>query len=382
MFSSKIHLSKSAYENNIKFIKKLAGKNTKISSVVKGNAYGHGIKKFIPLAENCGINHFSVFSQDEAFKVKKYCKKETSIMIMGFISFKKIDWIVENNIELWIFNFQRLEEIIKSAKRLKKKAKIHIELETGLNRTGFAESEIPKLFEMLKKNKKHLNLIGLCTHFAGAESVSNYYRIRKQIKRFKKYVENFKQEKINYKILHAACSAAMVTFPKTRFDMVRVGIMQYGFWPTDETKMYHLATRKKKLDPLVPILKWESEIMSIKNIPAGEFIGYSDYYLAKEDMVIGTVPVGYGQGYSRILSNNSWVLVDGELAEVIGVINMNLFQVDLTNLPNPKIGDRVTLIGKEGEKEIRFSPFNERKSSLNYEVLTRIPENIPRIISK
>lgn len=380
MYSSKLYLSKSAYKHNINFIRKLVGDNTIISSVVKGNAYGHGIKEFVPLAESCGVNHFSVFSQDEAYKVKKYCRKSSTIMIMGVLSLKKILWVIKNDVEFYIFNFQRLEAAVKLAKRINKKVKIHIEFETGMNRTGFSEEELPKLFDLLKEHRGHIIIRGLCTHFAGAESVSNYYRIKKQIKRFKKYVSIFKSNEIEYGLLHAACSAAAVTLPKTRFDMVRIGVMQYGFWPTDETKMFYLVKRKKKLDPLMPILKWESEIMSIKKVYAGEYIGYADHYLAKEDMRVGTVPVGYAQGYGRILSNNSWVIINSELTEVIGVINMNLFQVDLTHLPNAKIGDAVTLIGREGDKEIRFSSFNNRKTSLNYEILTRIPEYIPRKI--
>lgn len=378
MHSSKIYLNKTAYNQNIKFIRKLAGPKTIISSVVKGNAYGHGIKDFVPLAESCGVDHFSVFSQDEAYEVKKYCKNNSTIMIMGFLSFDRMDWIVKKDIEIFIFNYVRLERAIKSAKKLKKKIKIHIELETGLNRTGFSEKELSKLFEILKKNKKHITVKGLCTHFAGAENISNYYRIKKQMKYFNKSVELFKKNEIKYELLHAACSAAIVTFPKSRFNLVRIGVMQYGFWPTNETKMSYLVKRKRKTNPLKPILSWESEIMDIKSIKEGEYIGYSDYYMAQKNMLIATIPVGYAQGYSRSLSNNSWVIIRGELAEVVGVINMNLFQVDVSNILNVKIGDKVTLIGCSGDSNIGFTSFSDKKSSLNYEILTRIPEDIPR----
>ncbi|MGM5481512.1 MAG: alanine racemase [Nanobdellota archaeon] len=378
MFSSKIYLNKTNYQKNIDFIRKRIGTKPIFSSVVKGNAYGHGIKEFVPLAESCGINHFSVFSQDEAYLVKKHAKNNPTIMIMGVVSLEKIDWIVKNDIEFFIFNITRLRAAIKSAKRLGKKIAIHIELETGLNRTGFSKWELPELFDILRANQDHIIVRGLCTHFAGAESVANYHRIQKQLKRFKKKVAIFDEENINYELLHAANSAAAITMPKTRMDLVRIGVMQYGFWPSDETRMFYLVNRKRKIDPLKPILKWESEIMSIKNVPAGEYIGYGNYYLAKDNMKIGTVPVGFADGYSRALSNNSWVLVNGEYAEVIGVINMNLFQIDLTHFEEVSIGDDVVLIGENGEKEIRFASFSDRKSALNYEILTRIPEDIPR----
>ena len=378
MNPSKIYLSKNNYQKNVNFIRKIIGKRPVFSSVVKGNAYGHGIHEFVPLAETCGINHFSVFSQEEAFQVKKVCRSTSTIMIMGVVSLEKIKWVIKNDVEFFVFNYKRINAALKTAKRMNKKIKIHIELETGLNRTGFSEHELPKLFSILKKNKNHIVVKGLCTHFAGAESVANYHRIQRQMKRFNKLVNLFKEENIDFELLHTACSAAAVTIPKSRMDLVRVGVMQYGFWPTDETKMYYLVNRKRKVNPLTPILTWKSEIMSIKNVKAGEYVGYSNFYLAKEDMKIGTVPVGYAQGYSRSLSNNSWVLVNGEFAEVIGVINMNLFQIDLTPFESVSIGDEVVLIGENSEREIRFASFSDIKSSLNYEILTKIPSDIPR----
>ncbi len=378
MFSSNIYLSKSAYKKNVDFIRKIIGKKPIFSSVVKGNAYGHGIKAFVPMAESCGINHFSVFSQEEAFEVKKVCSASSTIMIMGVVSLENIRWVVKNDVEFFVFNYKRINAALKSARRLNKKIKIHIELETGLNRTGFSDHELPELFNILKNNKDFIVVKGLCTHFAGAESVANYHRIQRQMKRFNKLVNIFREENIDFELLHTACSAAAVTIPKSRMDLVRVGVMQYGFWPTDETKMYYLVNRKRKLDPLNPVLTWKSEIMSIKHVKEGEYVGYSNFYLAKENMKIGTVPVGYAQGYSRSLSNNSWILVNGEYAEVIGVINMNLFQIDLTPFEDVSIGDEVVLIGRNGEREIRFASFSDRKSSLNYEILTRIPEDIPR----
>ncbi|MFP4568340.1 MAG: alanine racemase [Candidatus Woesearchaeota archaeon] len=380
MNSSKIYLSKTEYQKNVDFIKKIIGVKPIFSSVVKGNAYGHGIKEFVPMAEMCGINHFSVFSQDEARQVKKYSKKNPTIMIMGVVSLEKIKWVIDNDVEFFAFNYKRILAALKVAKKYNKKIKIHIEFETGLNRTGFSEHELPKLFEILNENKEHIIVKGLCTHFAGAESVANYHRIQRQMKRFNKYVDAFKKEGIEYELLHTACSAAAITMPKSRMDLVRIGIMQYGFWPSDETKMYYLVNKKRKINPLSPILTWKSEIMSIKNVKAGEYIGYANYYLAKEDMKIGTVPVGYAQGYSRSLSNNSWTVVCGELTEVIGVINMNLFQIDLTHFDNVNIGDEVILIGASGDKKINFASFSDRKSLLNYEVLTRISETIPREI--
>ncbi len=378
MHTSKIILNKTNYRKNIDFIKRLVGKKVLVSSVVKANAYGHGIKEFVPVAEEAGINHFSVFSQNEAFEVKKYCKNNPTIMIMGVVSLKHFDWVVKNDIDFYVFNYTRLLSALKIAKKLNKKLRIHIEVETGLNRTGFAETELQDLFKILKKNKKYIKIKGLCTHFAGAENIANYYRIKKQRKRFKEYISVFKKEGITPELIHAASSAGMITMPETRFNLVRVGVMQYGFWPSGETRMFYFAKKKRKENPLHPILSWESEIMSIKTVNAGDYIGYSNNYQAYDEMKIATVPVGYSQGYSRRLSNNSWVIVNGEFAEVIGIVNMNLFQIDVTHLPEIKIGDKVILIGEDSNKKISFASFSDRKNSLSYDILTRIPEDIPR----
>lgn len=385
MYTSRIILNKENYKKNLKFISKIIGTKVIISSVIKGDAYGHSIKSFVPMAEECGINHFSVFSEDEAFVVKKYSKGNPTIMIMGAISSKNINWIIENDIEFYVFNYQRLLTALKFAKRLKKKIKIHIEVETGLNRTGLSEEELPQFFDILRENKKNIELKGLCTHFAGAESIANYYRIKKQRIRFKKYIDFFEKNKINCKLIHAASSAAAITMPKTRFDMVRVGIMQYGFWPSAEVQMFYMSKRKSGIDPLAPVLlapvlSWESKIMSIKSVNKSEYIGYSNNYLVSNKMKIGTVPVGYSDGYSRTLSDNSYVIIKNKLAKVVGIINMNLFQVDLTHIEDVKIGDKVILVGKDSDVEIKFNSFDERKNFLNYEILTKIDKKIPRKI--
>lgn len=183
------------------------------------------------------------------------------------------------------------------------------------------------------------------------------------------------------KMLHTACSAASMSYPQTRMDMARVGIMQYGYWPSRETFINYLSTKKDKSDPLKRVITWKSQIMTKHTVLPGEFIGYGTSYMAENETQIAVVPVGYAHGYSRALSNQGRVLIRGQRMGVIGLVNMNMLIVDVTNIPNCEVGDEVVLIGKQDDLEISVSSFGELSIQLNYELLTRLPQDIPRIIT-
>ena len=380
--SSVIELSKSALQSNINYIRRIIGNEIAISTVVKGNAYGHGISKFVELAESCGLKHFSVYGADEALRVFQNSGSNSEIMIMGWIDDPEIEWAIENNIQFYVFNFERLNSAIEVSKKINKKAWIHIELETGMNRVGFHTSEFKKLFSLLKENSEHIIIQGISTHYAGAESVANYVRIQKQHKRFKEAVKLFNKHDIIAHHYHTSSSAATMTYPNMRMDLVRIGILLYGFWPSPETFISHLTKEKLHEDPLTRVISWKSKIMSIKSVKMGEFIGYGNSYLSRRNMKVATIPVGYGHGFARSLSNSGRVLVKGQRADVVGVVNMNLVMIDITDIDGVEIGNEVVLIGNQGDKSITVYSFTEMSEQLNYELLTRLPESIPRRITE
>ncbi|NBB88308.1 MAG: alanine racemase [Bacteroidetes bacterium] len=379
-FTSEILLSESNVRNNIEFIRSITGEDTLFTSVVKGNAYGHGIEVFVPIAQRCGVRHFSVFSINEAYRVKKVALPETTVMIMGMVENEALEWLIEEEIEFYVFETDRLEKAKAAAEKVGKPARIHLEIETGMNRTGMCLDLIPKVFDYLKKHHKHLSYAGLCTHYAGAESYANFYRIQNQIDTFKKIAAQGKEQKITPERYHTACSAALLSFPETKMDMARVGILQYGYWPSKETLIRCLNKTGDTDDPLKRAIKWRSKIMSLKNVPSGDFIGYGTSYLTETDMKIAAVPVGYGYGYTRSLSNQGRVLIHGQRMSVISIVNMNMILVDVTNLENVNKGDEVVLIGGQGDLTISVDSFGELSSQLNYELLTRLPQNTPRIV--
>ncbi len=378
--TSYLEISKSALKNNLAFIQKTVGKHVKISSVVKGNAYGHSKEVFIPIAEECGINHFSVFSAEEAYRLTMIRSSNADVMIMGMIDNEDIKWAIENKIEFFVFEIDRLNAALQTAKQIGLPARIHLDIETGMNRTGFNSEQLREAVEVIQKNKQFFIIEGVCTHYAGAESIANYVRVNRQIKKFKGIYKWLLEQKVHPKIRHTACSAAAMSYPQTRMDMVRIGIMQYGFWPSKETFIDYVSGKDEKEDPLKRIISWKSKVMSIKNVKRGEFIGYGTTYLALKDMKIATVPVGYSHGFSRSLSNQGRVLVHGQRASVIGTVNMNLITIDISFIPDVKKGDEVVLIGTQGDLTLSVASFSELSDLVNYELLTRLPRNIPRFV--
>ncbi|WMN06058.1 alanine racemase [Marivirga arenosa] len=387
MFStSNISLSKKAVKQNVRFVKRKLHKGVKLSAVVKGNAYGHGIEQMVPLFEAAGVKHFSVFSTHEAAQVCEFKSKSTGVMVMGWMEDEAVEWAIANDIEFYVFEIGRLQAAIHYAQKLDKKAKLHIEVETGMNRTGFEEEHLQEVIDLMQENKDYFILEGLCTHYAGAESITNYLRVMDQIKKYHKISDLFEENGFMPKNKHTACSAAAMSYPETQMDMVRIGILLYGFWPSQETFIAYQRSngygqddvKRKVRHPLKRIISWKSKVMSVKEVPVGEFIGYGTSYQATKKMKIATVPVGYAYGFARSLSNQGRVIVNGKRVAVIGTVNMNLMIINVTECKNIGKGDEVIIIGSNGKQTVSVASFGELSNQLNYELLSRLPQDIPR----
>jgi len=384
--TSTITLSKSAVRQNVRFVKKKLGDNVLLSAVLKGNAYGHGIKEMVPLFESAKVKHLSVFSTHEAAQVCEVKKKSTDIMIMGWMEDEETEWAIENEVEFYVFEIGRLKAAIHFAKKTGKKAKLHVEVETGMNRTGFQEEHLEEVIGMMKSNQEHIVFEGLCTHYAGAESITNYLRVIDQIKRYEKIYGVFEESSLVPKRRHTACSAAAMSYPETQMDMVRIGILLYGFWPSQETFIAYQRSNgygqegvsRKVKHPLKRVISWRSKIMSVKEVPVGEFVGYGTSYQAAKKMKIATVPVGYAYGFARSLSNQGRVIVNGKRVAVISTVNMNLMIINVTECKDVGKGDEVIIIGTNGKVNVTVASFGELSNQLNYELLSRLPMDIPR----
>lgn len=377
--SSRIALSQSALQTNVNFIRKKIGEDVRISSVVKANAYGHGISQFVPMAEKCGINHFAVASSFEAEEVLSACSDNTRIMIMGILYKEDIPWAVENGIEFYVFNYERLLLAREVAERLGKKAVIHLEVETGANRTGLQAADFQKAINYLIEHQQHIEFEGLCTHLGGAETLANKFKIDLQVQRYNAFLNSCKQLNFMPHLRHIASSAAALAFGETRFDMVRIGVAQYGFWPSPDIRYLHLQESNKTIENgLKRIFTWKTDIMDLRKVNAGEYIGYGTAYQAVQEMTIAVLPLGYSNGYPRALSNRGHVLINGKKAPVVGLINMNLFMVNISHIPEVAVGDEVVLVGRQKNNVIKVSSFTDSTQLLNNEMLSRLPAAIPR----
>ncbi|MEJ2421295.1 MAG: alanine racemase, partial [Acidobacteriota bacterium] len=320
--TSHIELNETALRHNIRYLKKVISPNAKFSSVIKGNAYGHGIRHFVPLAERCGVRHFSVFSASEALETLESLTRASDIMIMGAIENDELEWAIVNQISFFVFELDRLECALKMAERLGIRTRIHVEVETGLNRTGLQGDQIDQAVDMILKSADHVVVEGVCTHYAGAESIQNYYRIQNQIKAFHELSARVERAGVDVRMKHTACSAAALVYPETIMDMVRFGIAHYGFWPSKETQMHYFLNRDpengRNMDPLKRVISWKSRVMSVKDVRPGEFVGYGTSYQTTRARKIASVPVGYFNGFARNLSNLGHVLIRGRRAPVVG----------------------------------------------------------------
>lgn len=377
---SVIHISKTAYATNLAFLReRLQG--ARLCSVVKGNAYGHGLATFVPMAMEAGVDYFAVYSADEAYTLISSVDKNPQVFIMGMVEDEALAWAIEQGVECCILDMHRLDDALRIAEWVGTKARVHIEVETGMHRTGFKTSDIPNVIKNLRENERSVELVGIFTHFAGAESHSNHGRVTGQVERFATLREAFQVKGLRPTYAHQACSAALMNYPETVDGMARIGIMQYGFWSNQETWTRYSAKNDVSADPLRRLITWSSRVMAVTSVSAGEYIGYGSSSPAPRDMRVAVVPVGYAHGFDRGLSNMGRVLIRGQHASVIGIVNMNAITVDITDIEGVEKGDDVMLIGQQGDQWISVSSFSEMSEQLNYEMLTRLPRDIPRILT-
>ncbi len=380
-----IQLDTSALRKNLRFLRRTIGPKTVFSSVIKGNAYGHGIETFVPMAEACGVRHFSVFTAGEAFRALRASSENSRILILGYIADDEIEWAVENGISFYVFELGRLAAAERAARAVGKAARVHLEIETGMHRTGLEEAEADAAADAVLASDGWIEVEGTCTHLAGAESVGNHVRVCEQLARFDSACERLLNRGLRPGLRHVASSAALLTYPETIMDMVRCGIAQYGFWPSTEVRMrYVLGDAESggapRRDPLKRVLTWKSRIMSLKDVEPGCFIGYGTSYQATRRHRVAAVPTGYFTGFPRDLSNKGHMLVRGRRAMVVGRVNMSMTLIDVTHIPGVHRGDEVVVIGTQGRSTISVTSFSDMADVMNYEALVRLPSEIPRSV--
>lgn len=376
--NSWIELSASNYAHNIQLFRNHLDKKAELSVVVKANAYGHGLFQIATLANKSQVKTFCLHSLEEAIKLRELGFKQ-KMLILGYVSLSQLQDVVLNEFHISIFNKESLAKISDIIEKIDKNVYIHLKLDTGMGRLGILENEMPWFIDTIKKNKK-LILEAVYSHFSNADKPNDSEYTFLQIDNFINMCKLIKKSGISIFKTHIANSSATLLYFDFHFNMVRIGISQYGLWPSKETCSVFSNEGKDAKKKIYPVLSWKTIISQIKWVPKDCFISYGCTFKTVKDTLIAVLPIGYSDGYDRRLSNKSYVLVKGKRVPVIGRICMNLMIIDVTGISGLELEEEVVLIGKQGKEEITAEYLASLIGTINYEIITRINWEIERIV--
>ena len=370
-----IEINKNAYLNNVSVFRNLLSSGS-LMAVVKSNAYGHGLPEAVEILKGA-VDWFGVNSIAEAKEIRKI-DSLTPILVMGMEDPSEYPFLTTEGGKSVRMTLST-ENAIRKLNRTSPETSFHLKVDTGMSRLGLHGDELEKIFNYLEKNQD-LPWEGMMSHFANVEDVTDQSFAKHQLEKFHKVIERAKIAAGNRKILnHIAASAASLVLPESRLDIIRVGISLYGFWPSRQTKISSLS-RFGEVPELKTVMTWRSRLVHTNRVPANSYIGYGCTERVVSETVVGVVPVGYFEGYDRSLSNRGYVLVRGYRARILGRVCMNMIMADVTHIPGVSAGDDVILFGKQGDEEITADELAELAHTINYEIVSRIQKDIPRII--
>lgn len=359
------------FENNIKEIKRVA-LNKEIIAVIKADGYGHGAIDLAAVLLENGVKRFAVSMLSEAMELIN-AGIDAKLIILGFSPPTVFKEIVENDIEQTIFNYEMAELLSKEALKAGKMAKIHIALDTGMGRIGYLPEE--KSIDEIYRISLLPNLImeGVFSHFSTSDEKDKEYT-HYQLEKYNWFLNKLSQRGISFNTRHISNSAAIIDIPEAQFDAVRAGIILYGCYPS-------LEVDNKKIN-LKPVMTLKANIVHIKEVKEGEYISYGRRFKTNRKSIVGTISIGYADGYSRLLLNKAYVIIKGHLAPIVGSICMDQCMVDITDISGVAIGDEVIIIGEDNGLHFNAEDVARSIGTINYEVLCMISKRVPRVYIK
>ena len=352
-----------AVTHNLKTIRRIAGKNSEIMAVVKANAYGHDAIEISRVVLESGATWLGVGALEEGIILRKAGIK-APILILGLTPEDGVDWLLFYDLVPTICDLQTVKALSQTAVKYKKNARVHIKIDTGMRRLGIKSEEALDFIKRIKK-MNNIEIEGLYTHFAAADGEDKSYT-KLQFAQYKRVVDELEKEGFRVPLKHAANSAAILDLPYTHLEMVRPGITIYGLFPLPFTK----RTIKLK-----PVAKFKTKIIFIKKVGTGESIGYGRAYTTTKETLVATLPVGYADGYPRLLSDRGEVLVRGRRAPIIGRICMDLCMIDVTSIPGVEVNDEVVLWGRQEGENISVEEIAEKTGTINYEIICMVDKS-------
>lgn len=354
---------------NFRSVKQFVGANLGFMAVVKADGYGHGAVECAKKLEQAGVDWFGVALPEEGFELRENGIKKP-ILCLGSFWVGQENLLLENDLTPVIYRLEIAEKFNRAAKEKNLIADVHIKIDTGMGRIGVRFDEVKDFAESLKR-LANLRVDGMMTHFATADNLGENDFTNKQIKRFDKAVAIFEEKGFRPHYKDLANSPAAVAHQNSRGNMVRIGGILYGLGDD-------ILPKDIEKPELKPVLSLHSRIAYLKNVPKGETLGYSRTFTTEKDSLIATIPIGYQDGFSRRLSNQGRVLINGAFAPVVGRISMDWTILDVTDIPNVNINDEVILIGEQNNFKITAEELARLTDTISYEITCGIDRRVTR----
>jgi len=361
-----------AIAKNVRNIKELIGEKKELMAVVKGNAYGHDILEVSSVVLNNGASRLAVARLEEGIFLRK-AGVVAPILILGLTLKQQAELLVYYNITPAVCEYEMIEKLSESAIKVGKVVKVHLKVDTGMGRIGILSHDILRFIKKIRALKK-VEIEGIFTHFSVADEKNKTYT-EEQFKKFMEVLTLLEKEEKRIPIKHVGNSATLLDLPHMWLDLVRPGISIYGLYPSTEVQ---------KTIKLIPAHSFRTRIVFLKELSAGEYVSYGRTYTTiKKRTKVASLPVGYADGYNRLLSNQGEVLVRGRRFPIIGRICMDQCMVDVSSLLEVKIGDEVVLWGRQGQEEITVEEISEKIGTINYEIV-HMPDKkrVPKLFIK
>ena len=366
-------ISLDAVEQNFREMRKNIAEDTKMIAVVKADAYGHGAVPIAHLIEDYDyIWGFAAATAEEAVHLRQ-AGITKPILILGIVFDEYFPELVQYDIRPAVCEYDEAKKLSDEAVLQNKTVHIHIALDTGMTRIGYAD--IPDSVEEIKKIAElpNLEIEGMFTHFARADEYDRSPAMV-QLERYQDFSKRVEEAGVDIPLHHCSNSAGIIRVPEANLSIVRAGITIYGIYPSSEVE--------RDIVKLAPVMELKSHITYVKDVPAGAAISYGGTYVADKKRRVATIPVGYADGYPRQLSNKGWVLIHGKKAPILGRVCMDQFMADVTEIDNVKKGDEVTLLGRDGDEFISIEEMGDLCGRFSYEFACDISPRVPRVYIK
>jgi alanine racemase len=361
-----------ALAHNMREVRRLAQKGALVTAVIKADGYGHGAKKIAQTLLDNGADRFAIAILDEGIELRRAGFK-VPILVLGYTDKERAEEVISNGLEQAVYSWDLAEALSEEAGKQGEIAKLHIKVDTGMGRIGLQPNK--DSVQLIKKISQLPNVVieGIFTHFAVADAVDKAYT-EEQYEKFNWVCSELEKENVKVNIRHCGNSATIIDLPEMHLNMVRAGIVLYGLEPSDEVMLNKLELRE--------VMSLKVRISHVKEIEAGQSVSYGRKFIAEKKSKIASLPIGYADGYTRMLSGKAEALVKGSKVPVVGRICMDQCMIDVTGIGGVKAGDEVVLFGKQDGNFISIDELAEKLGTINYEIVCMISKRVPRVYIK